>query len=363
MTTSHKNKSTPRNASRRSFVKAAGVLSGAALLGAPAIVRAQQRKLTTRDPGGPFSDAFAQAFYEPFKKATGVTVVGQPSESEPSGMVKAMVESKNYRWDMAHLSNSTHLSLVKLGYLEPVAPKGGPGPWLSKIPETMRGEYIAGIDIYATVIAYREDMIKTPPQNWKDFFDLKGIPGLRGLRRNPFDTLEEALLADGVAPADLYPLDLDRAFKKLDEIKKEVGAWWENGAQSSQFLRTGEVDMLPIWNGRAQVAIDDGAPAKLVWNQALWTYEGFTILKGGPNVDLCREFIEFCCQPQQQAIFTETLAYGPTAPGAFDHISAERAALLPNNPTSFPHMTRVDSAYWGEHKDAVTDRFNSWLLA
>lgn len=363
MTTSGKDKHTPANVSRRNFVKAAGLLSGVSLLGAPTLVRAKERRLVTRDPGGPFGEAFSRAFYAPFKAATGVTVIGEPSDSEPSGMVKAMVEAGNYRWNMAHLSNSTHLSLVNLGYLEPVAPKGGPGPWLSKLPDTMRDEFIAGVDIYATVIAYREDAVKKPPQNWKDFYDIDGFPGLRGLRRNPFDTLEEALLADGVAPGDLYPLDLDRAFKKLDTIKQKIGAWWENGAQSSQFLRTGEVDILPIWNGRAQVAIDDGAPAKLVWNQALWTYEGFTILKGAPNADICREFIEFCCQPKQQAIFTETLAYGPTAPGAFDYIPAERAKLLPNNPTYFPHMTRVDSDYWGKHKDAVTDRFNSWLLS
>lgn len=351
------------NTTRRNFLKTASVLSGAALLGAPAIVRAKEYRLYTRDPGGPFSEAFSKAFYEPFKKATGITVIGQASESEPSGMVKAMVESKNYRWDMAHLSNSTHLSLVELGYLEPVAPASGPGPALSKIPENMRGEFIAGVDIYATVIGYREDSVRKAPTSWKDFFDLSDYPGLRGLRRNPYDTLEEALLADGVKPADLYPLDVERAFKKLDSLKKEVGAWWENGAQSSQFLRTGEVDMLPLWNGRAQVAIDDGAPAKLVWNEALWTYEGFTILKGGPNVDMCREFIEFCSQPEQQAIFTETLAYGPTAPGAFDFISPERAALLPNNPTYFPHMIRIDSEYWGKNKNAITEQFNNWLLS
>lgn len=361
--TTTRNRTQTSGISRRSFMKTAGALSGAALIGAPALVGAQEKRLVTRDPGGPFSDAFERAFYAPFKAATGVTVIGQPSESEPSGMVRAMVESKNYRWDMAHLSNSTHLSLVELDYLEPVAPSSGPGPLLKALPETMRGEFISGVDIYATVIAYREDAVNKAPQSWKDFFDLEGFPGLRGLRRNPYDTLEEALLADGVPAAELYPLDLDRAFKKLDEIKREVGAWWENGAQSSQFLRTGEVDMLPLWNGRAQVAIDDGAPAKIMWNEALWTYEGFTILKGGPNVELCREFIEFCCDPKQQALFTETLAYGPTAPGAFDHISEERAVLLPNHPTYFPHITRVDSEYWGKHKDEITDRFNSWLLS
>lgn len=348
---------------RRAFVKGAAAVAGAAALGAPAIVLGQNRRLVTRDPGGPFTNAFNAAFYEPFKKATGVTVVGVASESEPSGMVKAMVESRNYRWDMAHLSNSTHMALVKQGYLEPIAGPTGLGPNAGKIPTNMRGEHILGIDVYATVIAYRADTVKKPPQNWKDFFDLKGYSGVRSLRKNPYDTIEEALMADGVPPSQLYPLDLDRAFRKLSQIKKEVAVWWENGAQTSQLLKTGEVDMMPAWNGRAQVAIDDGAPVKLVWNQGIWTFEGYTILKGGPNVALCREFLEFCAQPQQQAIFTETLAYGPTAPDAFKYIKPERAKMLPNNPAYFASLTRADSEYWGKHKDAITDRYNSWLLS
>ena len=353
----------PMNYGRRKALKATAAVAGAVVLGAPAIVRAQERKLVTRDPGGPFSKGFAKAFYDPFKKATGITVIGVPSESEPAGMVKAMVESKNYTWDMAHLSKSSHLTLVKDGLLESIAPATGPGPNLSKIPETMRGKYILGIDVYATVLAYRTDTVKNAPVNWQDFYDLKGHPGRRGMRKNPFDTIEEALLADGVPPAQLYPLDLDRAFRKLDKIKRDVAVWWQNGAQSSQLLRTGEADMMPAWNGRAQVAIDDGAPIKLVWNQALWTYEGFTILKGGPKVSMCREFIEFCAQPQQQALFTDDIAYGPTAPDAFKYIKPERAKLLPSNPQYLPKMIQVNSEYWGQHQDAIAERFNAWLLA
>lgn len=347
---------------RRHLIKGTLALTGAAMLGAPAIVLGQNRKLVTRDPGGPFSEAFAKAFYEPFKQATGITVVGLPAESEPSGMVKAMVDAHNYQWDMAHVSKSTHLALADQGYLAPIYGSGGPGPNVSKIPQNMRGEYILGVDVYATVIGYRTDTVKTPPKDWKDFFDLKHFKGLRALRKNPFDTMEEALMADGVPPDKLYPLDIDRAFRKLDQIKRYVAVWWENGAQTSQLLKSGEVDMVPTWNGRAQVAIDDGAPVKLVWNQALWTYEGFTILKGGPHIEQCREFIEFCARPKQQAIFTDFLTYGPTAPGAFQYIKPARARMLPNYGDRLSHMTQVNSEYWGKHKDAITDRYNAWML-
>ncbi|PFH28940.1 MULTISPECIES: ABC transporter substrate-binding protein [Burkholderia] len=348
---------------RRHVMKGALALSGAAVLGAPAIVLGQNRKIVTRDPGGPFTQAFNEAFYKPFKQATGITVVGLPAEAEPSGMIKAMVDAKNYQWDMAHISKSTHLALAEQGYLAPIAGKNGLGANARKIPQEMRTDFILGVDIFATVIAYRTDTVKRPPSGWKDFFDIKGYPGLRGLRKNPFDTLEEALMADGVAPGQLYPLDVDRAFRKLNQIKRDVGVWWDNGAQSAQMLKTGEVDMLPIWNGRAQVVIDGGAPVKLVWNQAIWTYEGFSILKGGPNVDMCREFIEFCAQPRQQAIFTDYVCYGPTSPDAFQYVKPDRAPMLPNHGGRLAHMLQANSEYWGKHKDAATDRFNAWLLA
>ena len=92
--------------------------------GAPAIVLGQNHRLVTRDPGGPFTKAFSKAFYEPFKKATGVTVVGVASESEPSGMVKAMVESGNVIWDLVQMDERERqlkaaIAAAERGQLDP----------------------------------------------------------------------------------------------------------------------------------------------------------------------------------------------------------------------------------------------------
>lgn len=170
-------------------------------------------------------------------------------------------------------------------------------------------------------------------------------------------------MADGVAAKDLYPLDVDRAFKKLDELKPHVDIWWTGGAQTSQLLKTGEVDLMYTWNGRAQVAIDDGAPVEFVWNQAMWAFEGWSILKGGPNIDLCREFIEYAAQASAQAKFTPHVAYGPTNPGAYAYIDKERAKVLPTNPEFFKQLVEVNTDWWGTNKEAVGERFNSWLLS
>ena len=59
----------------------------------------------------------------------------------------------------------------------------------------------------------------------------------------PWELLTVALMADGV-PAEtstLYPLDVDREFKKLDEIKPNVAVWYKTGAQQQQILKDEEV--------------------------------------------------------------------------------------------------------------------------
>jgi len=344
---------------RRGFLK--GAAAGAAVMGFPAIVRsAADRKIVIRDPGGPFTPGFSAAYYEPFTKATGITAVGVQGPHEPTGMIKAMIDSKTYTWDMALLSKSSHQSLVNIGYLEPI---GKLGPNASQVPENMRGEFIAGNDVYATIMVTKNSANGGKvPTSWGEFWDTGAFKGVRSMHKHPFDIVEFALMADGVAPDKLYPPDIDRAFKKMDEIKNAVEIWWTGGAQTSQLIKSEEVDFIYTWNGRAQVAIDEGAPYTINWNQGMWTYEGWCILKGGPNVDLCREFIEFAAAGEAQAAYTPHVAYGPTNPKAFDYVDPERAKLLPTNPKYLANLVETNTDWWGKNKDMMDERFNAWLL-
>ena len=76
-------------------------------------------------------------------------------------------------------------------------------------------------NIQGTNLCYRRDKFPTGgPKSWVDFWDVKRFPGARGLCINDSPrTLIFALLADDVPADRLYPLDVDRAFKKLDQIK------------------------------------------------------------------------------------------------------------------------------------------------
>src|SRR5207247_9117368 len=105
---------------------------------------------------------------------------------------------------------------------------------------------------------------------WVDCVDVQKFPGSRGLCINDSPrTLIFALIADGVPADRLYPLDIDRAFKKLNEIKPHIKVWWREGNQSQQLIRDGELYMMSIWNGRATELKQAGVPVELVWNGAV----------------------------------------------------------------------------------------------
>ena len=328
----------------------------------PGGARAQAAtSITVADPGGPFGPAFRKAFYDPFEKASGIKVVNVAREAEPTAQFKAIVDTKSYTWDVCTLTLSARDILSKQGLLEPIGFTRDAAPTL--MPEAISPHWM-GTDVYATVFAYRKDRFASgAPQSWADFWNVQKFPGRRSLRKNPIDTLEQALLADGVPLDKLYPLDVDRAFRSLDRIKQHVAVWWTGGAQSTQLLQSGEVDLISGWNARFQAAIDGGTPAEIVWNQGLYSIEGWAIPKGNPRADAARQFIKFCSAADRQAAYTDVLAYGPTNLDAYKSIPAERAKLLPTSPENLKKMAMANEDWWSANRSTVTERFNSWLLA
>lgn len=348
------------NPARRRILQGAGAL---VVVGAmPLAARAQTKQIVVSDPGGPYTTAYREAFYDPFEKATGIKVVSVARESQPVAQFAAMVETKNYVWDVTTLTLSADIPyLESKGLLEPIGLKASDYPDI--MPDAITPNWL-GVDVYSTVLAYRTDKFgQKGPKSWADFWDVKRFPGRRCLRRSPLDTLEQGLLADGVSLDKLYPLDVDRAFKSLDKIKPYINIWWTSGAQAMQAIQSGDVDMISAWNGRAQAAKDSGAPVKIVWNQGLYSIEGWGIPKGTPHADAAKQFVRFCADGKLQALFTRTLAYGPTNRKAFESITPQRAAILPTAPDNIRDMRLPSPQWWEANREKVTERFNSWIIS
>src|SRR5216117_2918282 len=233
--------------SRRRLLLGAG--AGAVALAAPAIwspSRAAGKRIVVRDDGGIYTKAYGAVFYRPFTEATGIEVVGVQANAEPVAQIKTMVDTKNYTWDMAKISQPAILLLTEGGkvYLEKHGLENDPN--VRTIPKHFMSPYGVGTNVYSTVLAYRTDAFKNrkAPSSWADLWNTKDFAGRRALRKHPFDTIEESLMAAGVPTSSLYPLNIDRALANLDKLKPSVDVWWNSGAQATQLLTSGEVDMI-----------------------------------------------------------------------------------------------------------------------
>lgn len=341
--------------------------ASAGLLAAPAIwspAHAQGKRIVVRDDGGIYNKAYNAVFYQPFTKATGIECVGAQANAEPTAQIKSMVDTKSYLWDMAKISWPA-IALLTTGdkiYLEKHGLESDPA--IAKIPAQYMNPYGVGTNIYTTVLAYRSDAFKgrRAPSSWADLWNVKEVPGRRGLRKHPFDTIEQALMADGVARGEVYPCNLDRAFGALDRLKPDVAVWWTSGAQLEQLLTAGEVDMIPTWVSRAQAAQAAKAPVEIVWDQGIWGCDNWSILAGTPNADACREFIKFASDPKRMAQLFEYFPAGLTIPEAFNYLPAEAAKGSPSHPDNIKNGLKLDANYWLDNQASVINRFNAWVL-
>lgn len=332
---------------------ASGLLLGS---GGPA---AAQDSITFTSFGGAFQEAQRKALLNPAAEQLGITIL----EDTLTGIaeVRAQVLAGAVTWDIVDLGLADCAAAQAEGILEPLD--------YSKISlegfePAAYSDAWAGIIYFSTVLAHNsETMGDAKPDSWADFWDVENFPGARSLRNNPAGMLELALLADGVAPDELYPLDLDRAFAKMEEIKPHIDVWWTSGAQSAQLIADGEVDMIAIWNGRLDAVIDDGLPVDFTFNDGLLSLDCLAIPKGSPNKDLAMEALAIMLAPEQQAQLPQYINYGPTTSLAFDQgvITEEQAARSPSAPSNLAVQAIVDAAYWAENRQSVQERWDAFM--
>ncbi|WP_397449356.1 ABC transporter substrate-binding protein [Pseudomonas sp. NA-150] len=312
--------------------------------------------------GGVSKDVQTEAFYKPFEKATGNTVMAGEYNGE-MGRIKVMVDTKSVNWDVVQVEGPELIRGCDEGLFEHLDPTH-----LGKPADSVAGTYSecgAGLLVWSMAVAYNADKLKVAPTGWADFWDLQKFPGKRSLRKGAKYTLEAALMADGVAYADIYTLlstkeGVDRAFRKLDRIKPEI-QWWEAGAQPMQFLASGDVVMSTAFNGRVFAAQESGANIHIVWKGSIYAIDSWAIPKGSKNKAQAEQFIEFSLRPQSQKIHTEKLGYGSTNLETAALLEPALAARLNTAPNNLEQAMPIDSEFWVNHGEELEQRFNAWV--
>ncbi len=324
-------------------------------LGGRALRADEATTITVTSYGGNYQESQDTAFFKPFQALNPSIKILQDSP-ESDAKLKAMVEAGNVTWDVVLVAdNFGQESDAK--WLEPIdysiIDK-------SQFLDGYAGTYRVGADVEGTVIGYRNDVFKdAKPQTLADFFDLKKFPGKRcAWKYAPGGIFEAALIADGVDPKALYPLDIPRALKKLDTIRDNL-IWWETGAQSEQLLTTGEAALGFVWIGRA-VHAAEVAPVSIAWGQWL-SLNGFWVVpKGTRNKKAAMEALKYFTSAEAQVALTKLLPYGPTNKNAVDKVDARYRGNLPTD--HLDTQVKVDFAWWGANQNEVDSTFQEWLL-
>lgn len=303
-------------------------------------------RVTFVSQGGAYQAAQTKAILDPLAAKLGI-VVDQETSSDAYPVVKTQVTSGAVTWDVIDIASGDCLRGGAQGLIEPLdfskLPNAAP------IPAAYKSPYSVPYEFYSSVIGYNKTKFGDhPPQNWADFWDVKRFPGRRSLRNHPLATLEAALMADGVAPDKLYPLDVDRAYRKLAEIKPNITVWWTSGGQSAQLLHDGEVDMVMAWNGRVSAVAKEMPSITYTYNQGILQNTSLCILKGAPHRETALRFVNEAIDPVLQAHLPLEIDYGPGNPEAFKTgiISAQRASELPSAPDNAAKQALLSAAWW-----------------
>ncbi|WP_271553104.1 ABC transporter substrate-binding protein [Bradyrhizobium sp. CCBAU 45394] len=319
-------------------------------------------QLTITAGGGSFQQVLRKLMFDPFSKVSGIKIT-EAEYDYTLGKIRAMVETKTVSWDVVYAGDSGTRQMCAEGLIEAIDWKKL-GLDRTKFEGAEYSDCGVPAGIAASVVTYDRDKLPNGPKSIADFFDLNKFPGKRGLPKTPQVTVEWALIADGVPIRDVYkvlntPEGIDRAFKKLDTIKKDI-VWWTSGAQPIQLLADGQVVMTDAWNTRIYDAVkNSGKHFEIVWDGAVTNGNAWVILKGTPRLDNAYKFVALAGSSQTQADLASYTSQGPGNNGALALIDPAVRPNIPNDHSG--SALPSDLSFWSEKGDELRQRFNAWL--
>lgn len=304
--------------------------------------------------GGSFQDAQRIALFQPFTAETGIEIVETTGPS--LAKVKAMVDSGRAEWDVALMTPADVLRLGEGGYLAEIDYTDEYfTAALAEIDERAILDHGIGDFFSSKVMAYNTNHYSTEhhPRTWRQFWDANEFPGPRVIDAGDWSAppVEYALLADGVEPEDLYPLDLERAYRSIARLKPHVLKFSNSPVMPAQALVDGEAVLAAVTLGRIAQLKQQNAPVDFEWNQGLMEVNYWVIIANTPNYANAMAFIKFTTRPEVQAALARIQPLGPSNRKAFDFLSEDRARQLPTHPENLPRQIFVNAEFWAR-KDA-----------
>lgn len=291
------------------------------------------------DYGGSTNEARQMAYFDGFEAETGVEVVSATLEES---IMYSMLEGEEGDYDLFQVSPSEVATYAS---------------GMTELPESVivndtadaeSQKYATGTFWYGIAQAWlTETYGEDGPQNWAEFFDTEKFPGMRawpGAGWMVDASYEIALLADGVAEEDLYPLDIPRAQAKLDTIRDSL-VFYTGYSEVQTLLTSGTVDLAVTVTGQYVSLMNQGVDVTVQWNEAFASPSFFVVPTAAENKDNAWALANWMAVPENQVEFIKATGYGPSTAEVFDLLDEETLSLLANSPEHLEIGAERDEVY------------------
>lgn len=311
--------------------------------------------------GGEPAKAYEAHYGTAFEAADGVRLVVDGS-GPLVGKIRAMVDADNVVWDICDTDIYRALDLGGQGYLEPI--DYGIVDRSKVRPDWAVEHGIAGYS-WSWVRAWRTDVFgQSGPASWDDFWNVSRYPGKRAFYKSFQGASEIALIADGVDPKDLYPLDIERAAAKLKQLGDSL-VLYSSLAESQRAFSVGEFTCGVGLHTRLGLARDaSNGLLGTDFNSALYCNGAWIVPKGNPaGAEWASRFIAITQRPELQAAVFEQVGSGPVNPDAIALIPEDKRWRNPSDPANLAVSIVRNEAYYAANAQELDRKFRELMAA
>jgi putative spermidine/putrescine transport system substrate-binding protein len=313
-------------------------------------------QLTLLGYGGPFDVVTKKYVADPFTAATGIPVTIRGGSSDLISSLR--VQKDHPQYDLVHIGFDSYSLLLRNNVLDAI--ELGHIPNAAHLYPIARSSHGLATTITAVSIVYNTDRIKRPITSWNDLWDpafkghvaIEKLPATYGM-----DTLVMAARLAGGSEKNIDP-----GFRKLVQLKPNLGAIYTNSSQCQQLFAQGGTWIAPWYSGRVASTVKAGVPVA-----AAETKEGEPVyltmmcpLKGKWNPWVAQFMNEHLNVDVQQA-FAKEFASGPSRTDV--KLDADVAKTVPYGADQVGRLIQFDWDTIIPHVDEWTQRFNREIAA
>ncbi|WP_108259605.1 ABC transporter substrate-binding protein [Mangrovicoccus ximenensis] len=311
--------------------------------------------------GGHYADEMQRIWFDPFAEVSGI---GVSTTSIPDmAKLEVMETVGNVEWDLIDTEGTQMQLAIRKGLLQPIdydmvfslVPKETIDPKVVK-------EYGIGSVAFSTVIAWNTDLFGGEgPQTWTEWADTDRFKGRRALYAQPRPSFEIALMAAGVPPEEIYPINIDEAFEALDALRPKIDLWVEKTSQWAVLMQNGEVDLMGSSLARTLEEKKRSGKIGFTFNESIVEQSYWTIPKGAPGGAEAQKLLAWMMQPEGMLAYASSLPFVVANTSIYGGIPADMQEQLPGFPANAARNLQIDEAWWAANTPEVQPRWLDWM--